>query len=340
MSKIINIIDEQLEYPNDYSVVPSARGSNINTILLESGKNNLDVATVIDRTLLHEIQKNGVYNILTWHSTLNQVDYYTCELDGLIDFGIFQGLKIKVEIDKVNDYDHPKLKLNGIDYALIYKANTEFQPILAKMLTEKQVYNMTFNGAQFVVENSTLPATKDSSGIMSITDVRKEIGEITGYPFSQDFGTTLTTATAGNLYIYDTGTSKTAYLCINNTSSPTGILSPNSNFIEFTIAVLGTKADLLFDGNLVLGTQASPTALITNLNLYKYKFICIVNYMGNVLYSNVEVIPVSYITRGLQYHTSNWSDQSMSYYYRPVDKSFLGFKRNSLGTVSYILGIY
>ncbi|MCP1224069.1 hypothetical protein [Sebaldella sp. S0638] len=177
MSKIIKVIDEEMDHPLDYKILDSGRGNDIKRFVPEPGTNNLDSATPVDRDLLEQIQKNGVYEVETVHTVnSSSIDIYNCEIEGLDDFGIYKNIFIKMLVDMPNEFDQPKIKLNNIEYTMLYKPeNEDFKPLDTRMLKAGQFYNLVFNGSQFIVENGSLPATPDGSGIISLNKIEELI---------------------------------------------------------------------------------------------------------------------------------------------------------------------
>ena len=135
-----------------------------------------------------------------------------------------------------NEFDQPKLKLNGIEYALLYKPeNEDFKLLSAGMLKTGQYYNLVFNGSQFIVENGSLPATPESAGNISLNEIRRIIEELTGYEYDRLFGAELTSVVQGKVYLYTDSNGNSRYFkALSNASYPGGILVPNGNFLDIT----------------------------------------------------------------------------------------------------------
>lgn len=243
MSKIIKVIDEEMDHPLDYRITDSGRGNDIKRFVPEPGTNNLDNATPVDRELLEQIQKNGVYEVETVHTVnSSSIDIYNCEIEGLDDFGIYKNIFIKMLVDMPNEFDQPKIKLNDIEYTLLYKPeNEDFKPLDAGMLKAGQFYNLVFNGSQFVVENGSLPATPDSSGIISQNEIKElirlsELLTILGLEYGGYFGSELTQIEADKVYFYKDGTTGkfTPYVALA-TKTGTFITPDVNNFQSLTI---------------------------------------------------------------------------------------------------------
>ncbi len=95
MSKIKKITDSAREYPLDFKIEDSGR-PNIKRLTPDFGVNNLNIATPVNAELLESMQANGVYVCEATYSTNVGLDYYTTNIDGLTEYGVFEGLKIKV----------------------------------------------------------------------------------------------------------------------------------------------------------------------------------------------------------------------------------------------------
>lgn len=202
--------------------------------------------TAVNAELLNDFQKNGIYGTLnTVKEIINGIERYIVkDFYGIEEFGVFEELKLKIKISDANNEDNPKLVLNGIEYSIIYSTETSFVNIKKGQLEKNKIYNLIFNGVAFIVESSSLKATADSSGLMSLSDVRNINSEVTGGKFSGFFGTSLTSAIKDNVYYYyDTVKAiNISYLCILDYTKSSGILVPNTtNFIEIDNSYLAKK---------------------------------------------------------------------------------------------------
>ena len=136
--------------------------------------------TAVNAELLNDFQKNGIYGTLnTVKEIINSIERYIVkDFYGIEEFGVFEELKLKIKISDANNEDNPKLVLNGIEYSMIYSTETSFVNIKKGQLEKNKIYNLIFNGVAFIVESSSLKATADSSGLMSLSDIRKEIANL------------------------------------------------------------------------------------------------------------------------------------------------------------------
>ena len=277
MSKIIKVIDEEMDHPLDYRITDSGRGSDIKRFVPEPGTNNLDNATPVDRDLLEQIQKNGVYEVETVHTVnSSSIDIYNCEIEGLDDFGIYKNIFIKMLVDMPNEFDQPKIKLNDIEYTLLYKPeNEDFKPLDAGMLKAGQFYNLVFNGSQFIIENGSLPATPDGSGTISQNEIKQlirlsEISYALGAKYGGVFGSDLTSIEANKVYYYYDSVKDMMipYLALNNKTG-TFITPDTTNFKSIS------NRDNLFHKKLSITTSA-----VNGINLsiaYMYGNLIFVN---------------------------------------------------------------
>ena len=200
--------------------------------------------TAVNAELLNDFQKNGIYGTLnTVKEIINSVERYIIkDFYGIEEFGVFEELKLKIKISDANNEDNPKLVLNSIEYSMIYSTETSFVNIKKGQLEKNKIYNLIFNGVAFIVESSSLKATADSSGLMSLSDVRKEIANLSGASYSGIFGSELKNIIAGNSYLYIDSNGK-GIICkaLNTKINSSGFLVPNSSdFIDITNNNLNT----------------------------------------------------------------------------------------------------
>ena len=85
------------------------------------------------------------------------------------------------------------------------------------------------------IDNKTQTATDTEAGILTQNQIRQIIEEATGYKYSGKFGTDLTAVTAGMVYLYTDSSGNSKYFkALSNATYPSGILVPNSNFLDVT----------------------------------------------------------------------------------------------------------
>ena len=188
--------------------------------------------TAVNAELLNDFQKNGIYGTLnTVKEIINSVERYIIkDFYGIEEFGVFEELKLKIKISDANNEDNPKLVLNSIEYSMIYSTETSFVNIKKGQLEKNKIYNLIFNGVAFIVESSSLKATADSSGLMSLSDVRKEIANLSGAPYDGVFGPNLKAVVSGKTYYYWDSSRNVyvTYMALKDISNANGILTPDT----------------------------------------------------------------------------------------------------------------
>ena len=209
--------------------------------------------TAVNAELLNDFQKNGIYGTLnTVKEIINSVERYIIkDFYGIEEFGVFEELKLKIKISDANNEDNPKLVLNSIEYSMIYSTETSFVNIKKGQLEKNKIYNLIFNGVAFIVESSSLKATADSSGLMSLSDIRKEIANLSGASYSGIFGSELKNIIAGNSYLYvDNNGKGIMYKALNTKSNTSGFLAPDTtNFQNLSNVNLVAKESAAIQNN-------------------------------------------------------------------------------------------
>ena len=194
--------------------------------------------TSLNANFLNEIQKNSIYGILeTNYKNIDNIDKYTLmNFEGLGDTGVFKDLKIKVLITNTNKYDSPKIVINSKEYSILYSVKSGIQNLKKELFVENQVYNMTYNGIGFIIENGNFKATENELGTLTLNDVRREIARLSGGPYGGLFGAELTSITKDKMYIYiNEDGSGSVYKALNTKSNSSGFLVPNSvDFYDIT----------------------------------------------------------------------------------------------------------
>ena len=215
------------------------------------------VGTSLDEVFLNNISQNGVYGILdTTKETVDGVERYKINnFEGIEEFGIFEGLKLKIRIFETNEKEAPRLYVSGSGYPLVYLESNTYINIKNKMFEEKQIYDVVFDGTRFIVGNHSLKAGEASRGITKFcteeerTDSwqgkyindneKKAIGIndldvydkvlkrlILGRPIGGIFGPELKSVKKDHIYIYvDSEGNSTPYLALTNKE---GIISDPS----------------------------------------------------------------------------------------------------------------
>lgn len=279
MAKIVKAVDWIAENLNIYEQI---NRTDVSQNSVEHRWNPLGIqqeGTNINAEFLNTIQKNGVYGILeTSHTVVNNEDrYIITNFDGIENIGVFKDLKVQIQVNVTNIWDNPKLVINNIEYSMVYSADTLFSNIKKNQLEANKIYNLTFNGVEFVVENSCLKATENSLGIISLTDIRKEVSSLSGAPYNGVFGTNLKNVISGKTYYYWDSSRNVyvTYMALKDMSNINGILTPDTlNFNNLSnldlsrrgsrnikIVDNGSWVDLAPQGGRWTGTYSYPLTL-------------------------------------------------------------------------------
>lgn len=201
--------------------------------------------TSLNANFLNEIQKNSIYGILeTNYKNVDNIDKYTImNFEGISDTGVFKDLKIKVLITNTNKYDSPKIIINSKEYSILYGIKSGIQNLKKDLFIENQVYNMTYNGIGFVIENGNFKATENELGTLTLNDVRKEIARLSGGPYGGLFGTELTSIIKDKMYIYiNEDGNGSIYKALETKENSSGFITPtSSDFINITNNSINNK---------------------------------------------------------------------------------------------------
>ena len=169
MAKLTKFKEHQVEYPSHYRVrEQTTRGdAEIKVITPEFGKIRVQ-GTAEKEEIYNGLQLGSVHTLHATKTTDLGIDYYVCELDGLDEFGLNKDLKIRLTVDSENENDNPKLRLNRNDYVLLKEFNEQIEIVGINDLKQNKTYELTYNGAQFVIINILNYATEQKNGIAKI----------------------------------------------------------------------------------------------------------------------------------------------------------------------------
>ena len=169
------------------------------------------IGTTLTAQIMNDLQKGLVHTLNTTRTAGTNKDIYEVILNGIEEFGVFDGLKLLIRIDGENQYDDVFLKLGGVEYP-IYKVKENSARKLDKgALKEKKEYLLNYSDNSFVLSDSTLYGTTAGTALEG-----NRLAEIIGLEFGgniQDTGN----KTKGKFY-YDNVT-KFYYECITDTNA-------------------------------------------------------------------------------------------------------------------------
>ena len=112
-----------------------------------------------------------VRSVIPVHSVIgvNFIDCYTCDIEGIADFGMHNGLKLQVKITATNEYDYPKIKMAGNEYQIMRFDGVQLTQVLTGQLKADNIYNLSFNGTLFVLSSGMI-AEKEVKALLDTTD--------------------------------------------------------------------------------------------------------------------------------------------------------------------------
>ena len=115
------------------------------------------------------LQLGLVHSVIPVKSVANDIDYYTCDIEGIADFGMHNGLKLQVKITATNEYNYPKIKMAGNDYQIMRFDGVQLTQVLEGQLKTDNIYNLSFNGTLFVLSSGMI-AEKEVKALLDTTD--------------------------------------------------------------------------------------------------------------------------------------------------------------------------
>jgi len=166
--------------------------------------------TTLTADILNNFQKGLIPFVETVRTTGTDKDIYTVSVDGLKEFGLFDGLKLLLQIDNENQYNNSVININDLEYPLYSVKNGTNETVKKGSLRTKGYYFITYNQNAFYLNTGNVLGTESDTVLEG-----KRLAEIIGLEFGgniQDTGT----KTTGKFY-YDKAL-KYYYECIANNS--------------------------------------------------------------------------------------------------------------------------
>ena len=134
------------------------------------------IGTTLDETIMNNIQKNGCFVVGSEHDIVNDTEFYNIiGFDGIKEFGIFDNLNIKFKIDVTNTKERPFIKLNGNLYELVRRNGQDLVSLAKNELVKNHTYNAVYRENKFVVENASLLAQEEITGLINIKTIKNLI---------------------------------------------------------------------------------------------------------------------------------------------------------------------
>ena len=146
----------------------------------------------------------------TVSTTGTDKDIYTISVNGLKEFGLFNGLKLLLHIDNENQYNNSVININDSEYPLYSVKNGTNEAIKKGSLRTKGYYFITYNQNAFYLNAGNVLGTEADTVLEG-----KRLAEIIGLEFGENIQDTGAKVT-GKFY-YDKAL-KYYYECIVNNS--------------------------------------------------------------------------------------------------------------------------
>ena len=164
--------------------------------------------TTLTADILNNFQKGLIPFVETVRTTGTDKDIYTVSVNGLKEFGLFDGLKLLLQIDNENQYNNSVININDSEYPLYSVKNGANEAVKKGSLRTKGYYFITYNQNAFYLNSGNVLGTETDTVLEG-----KRLAEIIGLEYGgniQDTGAKVT----GKFY-YDKAL-KYYYECIAN----------------------------------------------------------------------------------------------------------------------------
>lgn len=176
MAKLTNFKAQQVEFPTHYELTDTGRGNNIKNIIPAYGTVR-EQGTPETTEIYNGLQLGNVHTLHALKSTTLNIDYYSCDLDGLNDFGLNKDLKIRLTVDAPNTNAGVKLRLNNVDYTILKEKNGQLGQIEVGDFKANKTYDLTYNGSQFIVINLINTASETEAGLVTLAKIKETVKE-------------------------------------------------------------------------------------------------------------------------------------------------------------------
>ena len=166
------------------------------------------IGTTLTADIMNNFQKGLIPFVETVRTTGTDKDIYTVSVNGLKEFGLFDGLKLLLQIDNENQYNNSVININDSEYPLYSVKNGANETVKKGSLRIKGYYFVTYNQNAFYLNSGNVLGTEVDTALEG-----KRLAEIIGLEYGgniQDTGAKVT----GKFY-YDKAL-KYYYECIAN----------------------------------------------------------------------------------------------------------------------------
>ena len=227
------------------------------------------IGTTLTADILNNFQKGLIPFVETVRTTGTDKDIYTVSVNGLKEFGLFDGLKLLLQIDNENQYNNSVININDSEYTLYSVKNGANEAVKKGSLRTKGYYFITYNQNAFYLNSGNVLGTETDTVLEG-----KRLAEIIGLEYGgniQDTGAKVT----GKFY-YDKAL-KYYYECIttNNLTYNDG-----SKFRAISNKPLSDKVENLSS----VESYAIDSRLTVGV-IHKIGNICILTVDSNEVYN-------------------------------------------------------
>ena len=194
------------------------------------------IGTTLTADILNNFQKGLIPFVETIRTTGTDKDIYTVSVNGLKEFGLFDGLKLLLQIDNENQYNNSVININDSEYPLYSVKNGANEAVKKGSLRTKGYYFITYNQNAFYLNAGNVLGTEADTALEG-----KRLAEIIGLEFGgniQDTGAKVT----GKFY-YDKAL-KDYYECIANNNLT---YNDGSKFRAISNKPLSDKVENLYE---------------------------------------------------------------------------------------------
>ena len=168
MSKLTKFKVRRSQFPLDFRIDNTTRDTNIKTLVAMPGT-VFEEGTEETAETYNGLQLGLVHSVTPIKSVANSIDYYTCDIEGIADFGMHNELKLQMKITATNEYDQPKIKMAGNDYQIMRFDGAQLTQVLTGQLKTDNIYNLSFNGTLFILSSGMI-AEKEVKALLDTTD--------------------------------------------------------------------------------------------------------------------------------------------------------------------------
>jgi hypothetical protein len=227
------------------------------------------IGTTLTADILNNFQKGLIPFVETVRTTGTDKDIYTVSVNGLKEFGLFDGLKLLLQIDNENQYNNSVININDSEYPLYSVKNGANEAVKKGSLRTKGYYFITYNQNAFYLNAGNILGTETDTVLEG-----KRLAEIIGLEYGgniQDTGAKVT----GKFY-YDKAL-KYYYECIANNNLT---YNDGSKFRAISNKPLSDKVENLSS----VESYAIDSRLTVGV-IHKIGNICILTVDSNEVYN-------------------------------------------------------